>query len=152
MFKRLIETWRTWATLPLRLTLGLIFIAHGAQKVFGVWGGPGLQKFVAGNPPFGWMKPAWLWMGAAAFAELLGGVLVLIGLLTRVGAFLIITVMLAAMLGVHWAGGFFGTNAPIPGIEYTVALTGAALALLITGGGRASVDETLLSGPRGRRR
>lgn len=150
MFKRLIETWRTWATLPLRLTLGLIFIAHGAQKVLGAWGGPGLQRFVAGSPPFGWMKPSWLWMGAAAFAELLGGALVLTGLLTRVGAFLIISVMLTAMLGVHWAGGFFMGNTPIPGIEYTVALTGAALALLITGGGRASVDETL-SGPRARR-
>ena len=151
MFRGLIETWRTWATLPLRLTLGLIFLAHGAQKVFGMWGGPGLQRFAAGSPPFVWMRPAWLWMGAAALAELLGGALVLLGLLTRVGAFLIIIVMLIAMLGVHWAGGFFSTNAPLPGIEHTVALTGMALALLIVGGGRASFDEAL-SGPRGRRR
>jgi putative oxidoreductase len=150
MFRRLIETWRTWATMPLRLTLGLIFIAHGAQKVFGAWGGPGLQRFVAGSPPFSWMQPPWLWMGAAAFAELLGGALVLTGLLTRVGAFLILAVMLTAMFGVHWAGGFFLSNQPTPGTEYTVALVGLALALLITGGGRASFDETL-SGPPGRR-
>ena len=151
MFKGLIETWRTWATLPLRLTLGLIFIAHGAQKVFGIWEGPGLQKMLSFPPPFSWMKPGWLWMGAAAFAELLGGVLVLTGLLTRVGAFLILVVMLTAMFGVHWAGGFFMSNQPTPGIEYTLALTGLALALLITGGGRVSFDERL-SDPRGRRR
>jgi putative oxidoreductase len=150
MLRRLIETWRTWSTLPPRVTLGLIFIAHGAQAVFGMWGGPGLQKMLSFPAPFSWMKPAWLWMGAAAFAELLGGVLVLTGLLTRVGAFLILVVMLTAMFGVHWAGGFFMSNQPVPGIEYTLALTGLALALLITGGGRASVDETL-SGPRARR-
>ncbi|HYH86361.1 MAG TPA: DoxX family protein [Pyrinomonadaceae bacterium] len=150
MFRRLIETWRTWATLPLRLTLGLIFIAHGAQKVFGVWGGPGLQKMLEFPPPSSLMKPAWLWMGAAAFAELLGGALVFVGLLTRVGAFLISVVMLTAMFGVHWAGGFFLSNQPTPGIEFTFALLGMALALLITGGGRASIDETL-SGPRARR-
>jgi putative oxidoreductase len=151
MLRRLIETGRTWATLPLRLTLGLIFIAHGAQAVFGAWGGPGLQKMLSFPAPFSWMKPAWLWMGAAAFAELVGGVLVLMGLLTRVGASLILVVMLVAMFGVHWAGGFFMSNQPMPGIEYTVALAGLALALLITGGGRASFDETL-SDPRGRRR
>jgi putative oxidoreductase len=151
MFRRLVETWRTWATLPPRLTLGIIFIAHGAQKVFGAWGGPGLQKVLGFSPPFSWMRPPWLWMGAAAFAELIGGALVLLGLLTRVGAFLILVVMLTAMFGVHWAGGFFLSNQPTPGIEYTVALTGVALALLIAGGGRASFDEAL-SDSRGRRR
>lgn len=151
MFGRLTETGRTWVTLPLRLTLGLIFVAHGAQKVFGVWAGPGLHKMLTFPAPFGWMKPAWLWMAAAAFAELVGGALVLLGLLTRVGAFLVLVVMVTAMFGVHWAGGFFISNQPTPGIEYTVALAGAALALLIAGGGRVSADEAL-SNPRRRRR
>lgn len=147
MFRKLIATYPTWAPLPLRLALGIVFIAHGAQKVFGVWGGPGWAKFTAGTTPFGWMQPASFWMGAAALSELLGGLLVLLGLLTRLGALMIVPVMLVAVLGVHLSGGFFAPR----GFEYAFVLLMLALALLITGGGRASVDEAL-AGPRGRRR
>ena len=147
MFQNLIATTATWFTLPVRLALGLIMAAHGAQKAFGVWGGPGWTKFMAYPPPFAFMRPAWFWMGAALFAELVGGALILIGLLTRVGAFLIACTMLTAMFGVHWKGGFFLSNS---GIEYTVALLGMSLALLIAGGGRLSVDEVLQT-PRRRR-
>jgi putative oxidoreductase len=151
MLRGLIETWPTWMTLPLRVVLGVAFIGHGAQKVFGVWGGPGLAKFAGAEAPYAWMQPGWLWMGAAAFAELLGGVLVLTGLLTRVGALLIMPVMLVAIFGVHWSGGFFITNKPMPGVEYALSVLAMTLALLIAGGGRASFDEALM-GPRGRRR
>jgi putative oxidoreductase len=146
MFQSLIATTATWFTLPVRIALGLIFIAHGAQKVFGAWGGPGWAKFTAASAPFGFMRPAWLWMGMAAVAELVGGALVLIGLLTRAGAFFLAITMLVAMLGVHWSGGFFAPQ----GIEYTVALLGMSLALLIVGGGRLSVDERLQAPPRRR--
>lgn len=146
MFQRLIETSPTWITVPLRLALGIIFIAHGAQKVFGVWDGPGLAKFTSFPAPLG-MQPGWLWMGAAAFAELIGGVLILTGLLTRVGAALVAFVMLIAIFGVHW-GAFFSNN---KGFEYPLSLLGMALALLIAGGGQASLDRSLM-GPRGRRR
>ncbi|MGB8511098.1 MAG: DoxX family protein [Pyrinomonadaceae bacterium] len=146
MFQRLIETSPTWITVPLRLALGVVFIAHGAQKVFGAWEGPGLAKFTAFPAPLG-MQPSWLWMGAAAFAELVGGILVLTGLLTRVGAALIGFVMLVAILGPHW-GKFFANN---QGMEYAFSLLGIALALLIAGGGQASADRALM-GPRGRRR
>jgi len=147
MFRGLIATTHTWMALPLRIALGLIFIAHGAQKVLGVWGGPGLAKFTAGSAPFGFMRPAWVWMGLAAFSELIGGALVLLGLLTRAGAFFLAITMLVAMVGVHWGGGFFLSN---KGIEYTVALLGMSLALLISGGGRLSIDEKLQA-PRRRR-
>ncbi len=146
MFRRLIETAPTWVTVPLRLVLGVSFIGHGAQKVFGAFGGPGWAKFTSFPTPFPFMRPAWLWMGAAALSELLGGVLVLLGLLTRVGAFFILCTMLTAMLGVHLKGGFF-----LPaGVEYTLVLSGVCLALLIAGGGAASVDRVL--GRRGGRR
>ena len=143
MFQELVSTQPTWVALPLRLALGAVFVAHGAQKVFGAFGGKGLSAFMSGGAPFGFMRPSWLWMGAAAFAELVGGALVLLGLLTRLGALMILPVMLAAMFGVHWRGGFFITNKPLPGVEYTVALLAMALALLISGGGRASFDERL---------
>ena len=146
MFRKLIATTPTWITVPLRLALGLIFIAHGAQKVFGAFNGPGLARWMTFPTPLSFMRPTWFWLGAAALAELVGGILVLTGLLTRVGAFLILCVMLTAMLGVHWKGGFFLPN----GIEYTIALLGICLALLIAGGGQASADGAL-AGARGRR-
>jgi len=145
MFRRLLETAPVWFPLPVRLTLGLIFIAHGAQKVFGVWGGPGLAKFAAAGAPMG-LRPAWLWMGAAAFAELIGGVLVLVGFLTRLGALMIVPVMLVAIFGVSW-GGFFLPK----GFEYALVLLCIAFALVFAGGGRLSVDEKLMHS-RGRRR
>lgn len=148
MFQKLIRTWPTWVALPIRLGLGLVFIAHGAQKVFGVWGGPGLAKFAGGDAPYSWMQPGWLWMGAAAVAELLGGALVLVGLLTRAGALLIVPVMLVGIFGVHWKSGFFMQGG---GYEYPLSLLSMAVALLISGGGRASLDEALMD-PRYRRR
>src|ERR687886_825238 len=72
MFQRLIATAPTWVTVPLRLALGVIFIAHGAQLVFGSWGGPGLKGFASFPTPFGFMKPGWVWMGAAALSQLVG--------------------------------------------------------------------------------
>ncbi len=142
------QTASVWTMLPLRLALGVIFIAHGAQKVFGVWGGRGLSAAMSGDAPLG-LRPSWVWLGAAAFAELVGGTLVLLGLLTRLGALMIIPVMLVAMISVHWSGGFFLSNR---GVEYTVVLLAMALALFIAGGGRGSVDEALMGRRGGRRR
>lgn len=147
MFRRLIATSRTWMTLPLRLGLGAVMVAHGAQKVLGSFGGPGLGKFVAGDTPFGFMKPTWLWLGAAALSELVGGILIMLGLLTRLGAFFIACTMLTAVVGVHWPA-FFGP----PGIEYALSLLAMALALLISGGGMASIDLGLNKGSKGGRR
>jgi putative oxidoreductase len=146
MFQRLVSTGSYWMTLPLRLALGAVFIAHGSQKVFGAFGGRGLSAWLAGSAPMG-LRPAWLWLSAAAFAELLGGIMVLLGLFTRVGAFLIVCVMVVAIKGVHW-GSFFSPA----GVEYPVSLLAIALALLISGGGAASVDRRLAGGGRGRRR
>ena len=149
MFQKLIRTSPVWFALPVRLALGAVFVAHGAQKALGVWGGPGLAQFASGEAPLG-LRPAWLWLGAAALAALAGGALVLLGLTTRLGALLLLSVMLVAMFGRHWVGGF-SYQPPMPGIEYTLALAGMALALLISGGGRLSLDEALMD-PRYRRR
>jgi len=93
-------------------------IAHGAQKVLGSFNGPGFKTFIANSTPFSFMRPTWLWLGAAALSELVGGLLVAFGLLTRVGAFLIGCVMLTAIVGVHWPGGFFAAKlAPSPSLR-----------------------------------
>ena len=141
MFRKLIRTWPVWMTLPIRLTLGVIFIGHGAQKVLGSFGGPGFNTFISYPAPYPFMRPAWLWMAAAALSELIGGILVLLGLLTRVGAFLIAVTMIVAIVGVHWPA-FFGAK----GIEYPLALLAMCVALLISGGGYFSVDKALTRG------
>ena len=80
MLRILIETMPTWATLPLRIGLGLVFIAHGAQKVFGLWGGPGSRHSPRGRPRSASPRRGSARLGG--FAELIGGTLVLLGLLT----------------------------------------------------------------------
>ena len=150
MFRKLIATSASLAPLPIRLSLAVVMIAHGAQKVLGSWGGPGFKAFTSGNAPFGFMKPAWLWLGAAALSELVGGILVGLGFLTRVGAFFIACTMLTAIFGVHWNNGLFGSNR---GYEYPLTLLAIAIALVISGGGQGSVDRALSSGGgAGRRR
>ena len=142
MLRKLASTTASWTPVPLRLAAGAIFIGHGAQLVLGKFGGPGLSKFISFPPPFAFMRPGWLWMAAAAFAQLVGGALLVLGLFTRLGALLIMCVMLTAMIGVHWHNGFF-LNPDAPGIEFNVALLGMALALLISGGGLASADRLI---------
>jgi len=143
MLRRLASTSASWAPLPLRLALGIAFLGHGAQKVFGSFGGPGFRQFTSFPAPLTFMRPAGAWMGAAAFAELIGGALVLIGLLTRLGAFLIICVMLTVIFGVLRYKGFFAPE----GMELAISFLAIALALLITGGGLLSADRII-----GRRR
>jgi putative oxidoreductase len=143
MFRRLISTSATWIPLPLRLAMATIFVAHGAQKVLGSFNGPGFEKWISIPPPLSFMKPAWLWLGAAAFSELIGGILLFFGLLTRVGAFLIACTMITALVAKHWPNFF------VPqGIEYPLALVAICLALLISGGGMASVDLAMSGGRR----
>jgi putative oxidoreductase len=144
MFRKLIATSSTWFTLPIRLALAAVMIAHGAQKVLGSFDGPGFKTFIGGTTPFGFMRPAWLWLAAAALSELVGGLLVGLGFLTRLAAFLIACVMLTAIIGVHLGGGFFAANR---GYEYPLSLLAMAVALLIAGGGQASIDKGL-SGAR----
>jgi putative oxidoreductase len=150
MFRRIISTSSSWAAIPIRLALAAVFIFHGSQKVLGTFGGPGINTFVhQGAAPFSFMRPAWLWWGAAAFGELLGGIMVLLGLLTRVGAFLLAFTMVVAISAFLWPAGFDITKG---GYEFAMALLAMSLALLISGGGMASIDRGLSSRGGGRRR
>lgn len=139
MLRRLAQTGSSWAPVPLRLALAIAFIGHGAQKVFGSFNGPGWAKWTSLSQavPFPFMRPTWLWLGAAAISELLGGILVMLGLLTRVGAFLLICVMLTA-IRTQWPAFF-----PPAGMELAMAMLAMSLALLISGGGQVSVDRMI---------
>ncbi|HMF58212.1 MAG TPA: DoxX family protein [Pyrinomonadaceae bacterium] len=142
MFRKLIATTDTWVTVPLRLIMGALFIMHGAEKVFGVRGGTGLYRWAAMEPASSGLRPAWAWLGAAALFELIGGLLTFFGLLTRLGALMIMPVMLVAVYGGLRAAENW--NFPLQRIGYPLSMLAIALALLIAGGGRASIDRTLM--------
>jgi putative oxidoreductase len=148
MFRKLVATTPTWVTLPLRLTMGLLFALHGAEKVFGIRGGPGLSAWMANERAATGLRPAWLWLGAAALFELIGGILILTGFLTRLGALLIIPIMLVALYG----NLFGGESGPVSlsRIGYPLVMLGACIALFIAGGGRASVDASMAKSRRWR--
>jgi putative oxidoreductase len=139
MWKTLLSTGdQQWGTLPLRLALGLIFLAHGGQKLFGWLGGKGLAGtagFFAGKLG---LEPGMLWALLAGLGEFGGGLLLLLGLFTRLGAFMVALIMLVAIFKVHWGVFFMPT-----GMEFAFALFAMALALLIIGGGKFSLDARL---------
>ena len=131
------------APLMLRIPLGLIFMAHGSQKLLGLFGGKGLTATFAGfERDLG--IPA-IFTLLAIIAEFGGGFGVLTGFLTRLSAAGISAVMLVAIYKIHWAHGFFLNMGCLPGrghgIEYNIALLGMALYLMIAGGGRWCLDR-----------
>ena len=147
MFRKLVATTQTWIPLPLRLTMGLLFALHGTEKVFGIHGGPGLKAWMANENYAAGLRPAWLWLAAAALFELIGGIMILTGFLTRLGALLVIPIMLVAIYGgISSAEGTIS----LVRIGYPLVMLGAAIVLLMTGGGRASVDESIARSRRWR--
>ncbi len=125
--------------LVLRLVLGVIFIGHGAQKLFGSFGGPRISGFAKMLEQLG-VKLAKPMAILAGLAEFVGGILVILGFLTPLAALALIGVMIVAVLTVHLKNGFFNTNG---GYEFNLALAGMALTLLIIGPGAYSLDSAL---------
>jgi putative oxidoreductase len=126
----------TTAVLILRLVLGIIMMAHGSQKVFGAFGGPGLS----GTAGFmGSMGVPTILAYASAFTEFIGGIALILGFMTRFFAIAMLIDLLVAMLLVHLPKGFF---APA-GIEMTLALSAMSLAIAVLGPGRASIDQNI---------
>ena len=125
--------------LVLRLTIGLIMAAHGAQKAFGMFGGDGLGATADGFSALGY-QPGILFALAAVVGELFGGLFLAIGLLTPLAAGGIIGVTVNAMVAVNLGNGFFASH---DGIELPLILTGGALALLLAGPGRYAADARI---------
>jgi len=141
MIKKLFLTDNESASLVLRLLLGIVFFPHGAQKVFGWFGGAGFS---------GTMEAFTVKMGIPAFlaflailAESGGAVALITGLLTRVAAFGIACNMVVAIFMVHLPNGFFMNwfgKQKGEGFEYHLLVIAIAIALMIKGGGRWSID------------
>jgi putative oxidoreductase len=144
MFKNLMATQPRLSPLVLRLLLGGVMFPHGAQKALGWWGGHGLNATIQGFTTHMGIPLVFAWLAVAA--EFLGSLGLIVGLLTRVAAFGIGVVMVVAVLMVHMANGFFmnwAGNQKGEGFEYHLLALAAALALMIDGGGKASLDRAL---------
>ena len=135
----LTDTDNSFAPLALRLPVAIIFMAHGAQKLFGWFGGHGLEGTGQWMASIG-LEPGYLMALGAGSAEFLGGLALLIGLLTRPAAVALAFTMIVAIVTVHLDNGLFMSN---NGYEYALTLLVAAVALAIQGGGRFSVDALL---------
>ena len=142
----LVATYPSWAITVVRLTLGVIFFAHGSQKVLGWFGGYGLKGTTTYFISTGLPLPV---AYAVCFFEFLGGLGLLLGFLTRLAALAIITVMVGAIVKVHWPHGFFINWELAPGkghgFEANMAFIAMAVACVIAGGGALSLDAFLLA-------
>src|SRR5438270_6425515 len=125
--------------LVLRLVVGLLFAGHGAQKLFGIFGGYGLRGTASFFEGIG-LKPGHIHAGAAGLMEFGGGILIALGLVTPFAAAALIAVMTAAVVTVHVANGVWNTNG---GYEYNLVLAVIAFALAAIGAGAWSLDHAL---------
>lgn len=142
----LFTTSGSWSLMIVRLFLGVIFFAHGAQKLFGWFGGPGLKGTINFFRSSLGVPPALAVI--AALTECFGGLAVFVGLLSRPAALGLVAVMLVAVVKVHWRNGFFLNMSLHPGkghgFEFNFALIGMALAVFVGGGGAGSIDRLIL--------
>lgn len=141
----LLSTYPSWSHLVVRLGLGVIFFAHGSQKVLGWFGGPGLKGTIAYFKQGLGVPPAVAVL--AALIEFLGGISMIVGFLVRPSAVGLIVMMLVAIVKVHAQHGFFINFSNTPGkghgFEFNFALVAMALSILIGGAGVWSIDRLL---------
>ncbi len=131
------ESLKGYAALPLRLAIGIMFIPHGAQKLFGLFGGGGLavvgQKFAEMG-----FQPGTLWAGLVGASEFFGGLCLVLGFLTRCATLPLMATMGVAIFRVHWSHGFFAQQG---GFEYPFVILGGLISLFILGGGKGAIDR-----------
>lgn len=117
--------------LVIRLAVGIIFAAHGSQKMFGAFEGPGLAKIVEMMGPIGYL---------VAIGEFFGGLGIIFGFLSRFSAASIIVIMIGAIYMVHGKNGFFLEH---KGFEYNIALIGLLIPIVILGPGSYAIGRSL---------
>jgi putative oxidoreductase len=139
LITRLLNTSDSFAPMVLRVPAGIIFMAHGAQKLFGAFGGYGLEGTGQWMASIG-LEPGYLMALMAGSAEFFGGLAILIGLLVRPAAAALAFAMLVAIFAVHIGNGLFMSN---NGYEFALSLLAIAVSLLISGGGNLSLDRML---------
>ena len=134
------EKTQNYSLLILRAALGIIFFAHGSQKLLGWYGGYGYDATVQFFGQALGIPPALATM--AIIAEFFGGIMVFLGLFTRIGAALIAITMAVALFTVHLPQGFFIAGGKV-GYEFVFALLMMSLYLVINGAGELSLDKAI---------
>jgi len=127
------------ALLILRLAVGLTFAAHGAQKAFGWWGGPGPAGWLKAVHGMGYHPPA-LFAAAAIVAELGGGLALALGFMTPLAAAILVAQAVVISVQVHLPHGFFSTKG---GLEFPFVLGATSMAVGLVGAGALSLDALL---------
>jgi len=130
----------SWGPDLLRLGVGIIFVVHGYPKLFGSQPGP---KGFAGHLQGMGFRPPLFWAYVAALAELVGGICLLIGFLTRLAALVLAIEFLVIILRVKWSKGFLSSKG---GWEFDWALLTMVISLLVTGPGRLALDHRIHTG------
>ncbi|MBL4823279.1 MAG: DoxX family protein [Colwellia sp.] len=131
------KTEQSLSTLPLRLIAGVLFTAHGAQKLFAWFGGYGLEGTGQWMASIG-LTPGYLMALMAGSAEFFGGLFLIIGFLTRPTSFVLAITMIVAIVTVHLDNGLFMSS---NGYEFALSLLAITLTLVIQGGGKHSIDN-----------
>jgi len=127
------------ALLVLRLVAGLTFAAHGAQKMFGWWGGSGFAGWQAVMVRMGF-RPAGPFAIVSGLAELLGGLLLAVGLATPIAAAVLVAQTVVIIAAAHWKRGFFNRD---NGYEFPLSLGAGVVAILLGGAGGLSLDAVI---------
>jgi putative oxidoreductase len=136
LLAKLTQTVSGFDTLAIRLGAGIIFTAHGAQKLFGWFGGYGLEGTAGWMDSIG-LGPGLLMATLAGSAEFFGGLFLILGLLVRPSAVVLAFTMLIAIVTVHLGNGLFMSN---NGYEFGLALLVLSIGLVIRGAGSLSMD------------
>lgn len=137
--QRVLATDAGWGTLALRVPAGIIFAAHGAQKLFGWFGGYGVEGTGQWMDSIG-LAPGYLMALLAGAAEFFGGLALIAGLLVRPASAALAFAMVVAIFSAHIDKGLFVAN---NGYEFALALLAITVALVFAGAGRGSLDRAL---------
>lgn len=128
-----------FGALALRIPVGIIFLAHGAQKLFGAFGGYGLEGTGQWMASIG-LAPGFLMALLAGSAEFFGGLFLILGLLTRPSAIVLAITMVVAIFAVHFENGLFMSN---NGYEFGLVLLAASVSLAFSGAGKIAIDNVI---------
>ena len=139
LIKPLMMTHAGYGLTVVRIVAGITFAAHGAQKLFGWFGGYGLTGVAQWMESIG-LTPGYLMALLAGGDEFFGGLALIVGLLARPAAAVLAVTMLVAIVTVHLANGFFMSN---NGYEFALALLAMSLAVMIEGAGKLSLDRRI---------